>query len=102
MAEESLQVRKNPTAQRFEILSGESLAVLEYEEENGRVTLVHTEVPVALEGRGIAGRLAVAAFEDARERNMTVSPVCDFVVSYIKRHPEYLPLVDPSQRARLS
>jgi predicted GNAT family acetyltransferase len=102
MAEQDVVVRKNPVAQRFEVRAGESLAVLEYEEEGGRVTLVHTEVPVSMEGRGIAGRLAVAALEDAHDRNLTVVPVCDFVVAYLKRHPEYLPLVDPGHRARLA
>jgi predicted GNAT family acetyltransferase len=101
MAENTIEVRNNVAAQRFEVESGGSLAVLEYEEEDGRITLVHTEVPPPLEGKGIAGRLAAAALDSARDRNLRVIPVCDFVSAYIKRHPEYLQVVDPGHRARL-
>jgi predicted GNAT family acetyltransferase len=50
--------------------------------------LVHTEVPAELEGRGIASRLVAAAFAYAREQGLTVVPVCSYVRSYMRRHPE--------------
>jgi hypothetical protein len=37
----------------------------------------------------------------ARARHLTVVPLCPFVSGYIRRHPQYLPLVDPAHRARL-
>lgn len=57
------------------------------------IVLVHTEVPPALAGRGVAGRLARAALEFARERSLNVVPLCPFVAAFIERHPEFQDLV---------
>ena len=101
MANENLQVHDNEAAHRFEIRVDGHLAVLEYERAGDRMTMTHTKVPPAIEGRGIAGRLAQAALDDARHHNLIVVPVCPFVRSYVKRHPEYLPLIEPEYRAEL-
>jgi NAD+ kinase len=79
---------------RYEILLGGELAgVLHYRRHGGRVELAHTEIDQAFEGRGLAGRLASAALDDARGRNTPVSATCPFVVSYLERHPEYKDLL---------
>ena len=44
-----------------------TLGVLTYREAAGQVTLIHTEVPPELRGRGIADALARAALDDARQ-----------------------------------
>ena len=50
--------------------------------------LVHTEVPPAFTGRGIAARLVRAALDHARERGLKVQPACSYVRDYMRRHPE--------------
>jgi uncharacterized protein len=55
--------------------------------------LTHTEVPPALEGRGIAARLVQAALEHARAEGLRVKPACSYVRTYLKRHPEYQDLL---------
>jgi predicted GNAT family acetyltransferase len=62
---------------------------------------MHTEVPEALEGHGIAGKMAQFALEDAHARHLAVIPRCPFVAGYIRRHPAYADLVPPDERARL-
>jgi predicted GNAT family acetyltransferase len=98
-------VKDNPAEQRYEARVGGDLAVVEYEMEHegdgDRILFLHTEVPEALEGHGIAGKLAKAALEDARARHLSVVPLCPFVISYIRRHQEYVPLVDPAYRDRV-
>ena len=42
---------------------------------------------------GVAGKLARAALEYAREHNLSVIPRCPFVAAYIRKHPEYQSLV---------
>ena len=75
---------------RYEILLGGELAgVLHYRRHGGTVELAHTEIDQAFEGRGLAGRLASAALEDARGRATPVLVTCPFVTSYLERHPEY-------------
>ena len=58
----------------------------------------HTVVPLALEGHGIAGRLARAALDYARDRGLSVVPLCPYVADYIGKHPEYEDLVAGEDR----
>jgi predicted GNAT family acetyltransferase len=95
-------VTDNTHAHRYEARLNGGLALIEYQREGKRIIYLHTEVPVALEGQGIASALARGALEDARARNLTVVPLCPFVSAYIRRHQEYLPLVDTAYRARLA
>jgi len=57
-------------------------------------------VPRELEGRGLAGKMAKVALEDARARRLLVIPRCPFVAGYMRRHPEYLDLVPLDYRER--
>lgn len=86
-------VRNNPEAKRYETAVGEETAVLEYILAGSNIVLHHTEVPKSLEGQGIGSKLAKFALEDAKAREISVIPMCPFVASYIKRHPEYRILV---------
>jgi predicted GNAT family acetyltransferase len=71
------------------------VAVLRFHIKGSTLSLIHTEVPPALEGKGVASALARAGLDHAREHGMTVKPFCPFVAAYLHRHPEYQPLVDP-------
>jgi predicted GNAT family acetyltransferase len=74
---------------RFEYEEDGKVAFLEFETDDlGWITFLHTEVPDALRGRGIAGELLRSAFEYARERNLRVDVVCPLAADYLKRHPE--------------
>ena len=89
-----LKVTKNAEEQRFETSVEGQLAVIEYEMMGDSVIdFVHTEVPVALEGRGIADHMAHEVLEYARNQGLAVIPQCPFVADYISRHPEYQSLV---------
>ena len=96
-----LEVKNNAAEERYEVALDGQLAFLEYERTGDRVVLIHTEVPEALEGHGIASKIARAALEDARAQHLAVVPMCDYVRSFIKRHPEYEDLVAPEFKERL-
>ena len=98
---EPLTVIDNTAEQRYEIHAEGHLAILTYERQGKRITFLHTGVPPALEGRGIAGMLARAALEATRADGLEVIPLCPYVAAYIRRHQEYLPLVAEAYRARL-
>src|SRR4051794_17562012 len=90
------EFRDNPSANRYELPVGEHLAFVQYHDKPGGVrVLLHTEVPAALEGQGIGGRIVRAALEDAKAHHRLVVPACPFVSSYIERHPEYKALIAP-------
>jgi predicted GNAT family acetyltransferase len=92
-----------PERERFEVtVDGEPAGFLVYHSRKGRkglLALVHTEVEDGFEGRGLGGRLARFALDQAREDGLAVLPFCPFVNGWIKRHPEYTDLVPPAYRA---
>jgi predicted GNAT family acetyltransferase len=87
-------VRNNKDAGRFEIDVDGQLAFTRYKIRGGdTIYFIHTEVPEALEGRGIGNILARVALDYARANRLRVVPRCKFIAAFIKRHPEYQDLV---------
>jgi NAD+ kinase len=79
---------------RYELLlGGEVAGVLHYRRHGERIELMHTEIEQSFEGRGLGGRLASAALQDARSRATPVVVTCPFVSGYLQRHPEFADLV---------
>lgn len=90
--------RKKPepqkvTSGRLEIERDGHLAYLEYTLAGKVLQLIHSEVPEALRGQGIASELAHSALEWAREQGLKVDIVCHSVNAYVAKHPEYKDLV---------
>ena len=85
---DSAEVTDNPDASRFELRTGGRLAELVYHVRGDRLVLVHTEVPVELEGHGIGGRLVTAAVDRAVREGLTLVPLCPFARGWLQRHPE--------------
>ena len=81
-------VTDNPAESRFELSADGHLAELLYRRNGKRLVLIHTEVPVELEGRGIAGALVAAAVDRAAREGMTVVPLCPFARGWLERHPD--------------
>jgi predicted GNAT family acetyltransferase len=92
---DGLVVENDEKAQQFRVRVDGQVARIEYSRSNGTIIFTHTEVPAALEGKGIAGRLARAALEYARDQKLAVVPRCRYVAAYIRKHPEFQPLVKP-------
>jgi predicted GNAT family acetyltransferase len=76
------------TAERFEVRIGGWPCRCDYRLIDGVMHLIHTEVPPALEGRGIAARLAQAALDHAQANGLKVLPRCSYVRAYMRRHPQ--------------
>jgi len=98
IAIDDLNVEHNFDARRFEIHYGDQMARLEYHLRGRTIVYTHTVVPLALEGHGIAGRLARAALDYDRDRGLSVVPLCPYVADYIGKHPEYEDLVAGEDR----
>ena len=63
-------------------------AVVDYRLSGDVMTVTHTLVPSALEGRGIAAALTAAALAEARAKGWKVVPGCSYTAGYMRRHPE--------------
>ena len=85
---DSADVIDNTDASRFELRADGWLAELVYRIRGDRLVLVHTEVPVELEGRGIGGRLVTAAVDRAAREGLTLVPLCPFARDWLERHLE--------------
>ena len=81
-------VAHRPDTHRFEATVDGHAGHVEYAVRGKVMTIVHTEVDPALEGRGVAGALGRAALDPARASGLKVHPDCPYAASYMDRHPE--------------
>jgi uncharacterized protein len=95
---QDISMADRPQHERYEIVvDGELAGFVQYRDRDGALDLVHTEVLPAFEGRGIAGRIAQFALEDARRQGRRVVPSCSYIARYIERRPELQDLVAGGQ-----
>lgn len=91
------EVRHNTARSRFEATVEGQLCVADYSVHQGTgygvMTMFHTGVPRALEGRGIASALVGAALDHARAQGFKVRPDCSYVARWMQRHPDSLDLL---------
>ena len=87
------RIQHNPSTSRFETIIDGQLCIADYALAGAMMSLHHTYVPPALEGRGIAAALVAAALAHARREGLHVRPTCSYVSAYMRRHPETLDLL---------
>ena len=88
----SNNVRDNTQRHRFELDADGHVAFSEYKRMYGVLTIMHTEVPAALGGKGIGSALVRGLLDIARAQGLKVVPKCPFVAGYIDKHPQYADL----------
>ncbi|NOT93521.1 GNAT family N-acetyltransferase [Ferruginibacter sp.] len=89
---------KNEAAKQFEMEVDGQTAVIIYEEQHFTISLLHTEVPEVLEGKGVATAIIEKTLAYLEKNHFRLILLCPFVVAYIKRHPEWKMIVDESVR----
>lgn len=88
------EIRHEPENSRFTATTEGGEAALEYLRDGRRITFTHTGVPPESEGQGLGGALAKAGLDYARGEGLHVRPMCPFIADFVKRNPEYQPLVE--------
>jgi len=92
-------VTDDPDQSRYELrVAGELAGFLTYKRSGAQISLIHTEVEPAFQGRGLATNLARFSLDDARKRGLAVLPFCPYVKAWIRKHPDYLDLVPAGRR----
>lgn len=91
-----LPLVKNETDHQFELTVEGHTAIIVYKESGSKIWLIHTEAPAELEGKGVATALIEKTLAYLEEHHYTLVPLCPLVVAYLKRHPEWKRIVDPS------
>jgi predicted GNAT family acetyltransferase len=91
---EQAQIVDNPEQHCFELKLGDAVrGVIAYRADARTVTLVHTEIDDAYQGRGNGSRLVSGVLDELRERGVKVLAACPFVQWWAEGHPEYADLV---------
>ena len=84
----------NAALHQDEFRIGDLIPRIEYiKTKNGEIYLTHTEVPSALEGKGVGSSLVRLALEDIERQQLRLVPLCPFVAGYVQKHPEWKRLV---------
>lgn len=94
-------IRDNAELHRYELPIEGDVAVVTYNLSPPNLMITETLVPQALEGRGLASRLAKHVIADARARELLILPVCPFFSAYFQKHPEHADVVHPTYRGIL-
>ena len=86
-------IEHNLTDKCFELRLEGHRCVLNYTLNNNVMTITHTGVPNELSGRGLAAEITKFALDYAQSQGWRVIPQCSYVAAYIKKHPQYTPLM---------
>jgi predicted GNAT family acetyltransferase len=84
-----VKIKENKEKKRFEAEVENKLALIEYIRAEDKMYLTHTEVPSELEGKGIASSMAKQVLQQIKDEDLKLVPLCPFIASYVKRHPEW-------------
>ncbi len=90
----------NEARERFELDVDGTIAFVTYRKSPGAITLVHTEVPPELGGRGIGSKLGRATLDAVRAQACKLSVECDFIRNYMTKHAEYNDLLADGEAAK--
>ena len=95
------EITDNAESHRYELPVDGQIAVVTYNLSPPNLMITETLVPQALEGRGIASRLARHVIADARARGLLILPVCPFFAAFFQKHPDQADVVHPRYRLSL-
>jgi predicted GNAT family acetyltransferase len=90
-----LPLKYNEQQERFELEVDGTTAYIEYRKGGNTMALTHTEVPAALEGKGVGTAIVEKSLSYLEENNYRLVPLCPFVLAYVERHPEWKRLMGP-------
>jgi len=88
------RVDHDVAGRRFVVRRPQGESELTYQELPGNVLdLLHTEVPIALRGRGLGSTLVREAVAFARASGSRIVPSCPFIARWLEDHPEERDLI---------
>jgi predicted GNAT family acetyltransferase len=91
----------NTELHRFELDTDGVVAFMTYRRGDGRVTILHTEMPESLAGRGVASELAKGVLDLVRAQGSKLLVKCPFLAKFIAKHQEYQDLLEQSEHQAL-
>ncbi len=89
----SISIQHLPEQACFQALVDGHVCLVEYALHGNVMHIVHTLVPQAVGGRGVAGEMTHYALEAAQANGWKVRAVCSYTAAYVKRHAQYQALL---------
>jgi predicted GNAT family acetyltransferase len=93
MVHDETELINNESIHNFEWFVEGQRAFIDYSRGGNTVSLLHTEVPKALEGKGIAAALVEKTFRYMERKHLTLVPLCPYVKHYLEKKPEWIRLI---------
>ncbi len=95
--ESEARVEHDPVGQKFTVSEGKHDSVLAYTEVNDVWDIFELSVGQETNEKGVAERLALAAFEYAKQNSIKIIPSHPYLrVTFLKNHPEYMEITTDS------
>lgn len=69
-----------------------------YKKSSNTIYLIHTEVPKTIQEKGVAAKIVLSALMDIKVKEMILVPICPYIVTYIKRHREWIDIVHEGKK----
>lgn len=91
--------RDNEAGNRFELDVEGTTAFVTYRKSPDAITLVHTEVPPELGGKGVGSKLARVTLDAVRAQGRKLSVECDFIRNFMGKYPQYNDLLAEGEAA---
>ena len=96
-------IRDDPDHHRYVLeIDGEVVGLAVYHIRGGRYFFVHTEIQPGHDGEGLGSLLARTALDDVRAKGEKIVPICPFIATWIKRHPDYAEMIDQDLLDRIN
>jgi predicted GNAT family acetyltransferase len=75
--------------ERISISTPNGDAELLYKVNGNVMSIFHTFVPDAERGKGIAEKMAYAAFDLAKKKGLKIRPDCPYITHFLEKHSEF-------------
>ena len=90
---DDIELVNNEAIHNFELVVDGHRAFIDYKTKDNKIYLIHTEVPVELEGRGVAAAIVEKALTYIEQKGLKLVPLCAYVQFFLKRHPAWTRLL---------
>jgi predicted GNAT family acetyltransferase len=81
------------TGSRYELDVDGQTVFANYRRSGDVLTILHVEAPVALRGKGAAGKFMTALGEEAKKNGWSIVPVCGYAAAWLRGSKTYRDLV---------
>jgi len=82
------------TGTRFQIEFNDNFAFIDYRAMGSQIALNHTEADILIAGTGAAQAVVEKTLLYIEENKKKALPFCPYILSFIKRNPEWKRVVD--------